>query len=129
MYERGFIMKKIVIGGQIEKATIEELLQKYGKGNYEITVKTDIDAAMALKNGTADYYFGACNTGGGGALAMAIALLGGDKTATLGMPGTTASEEEINQSVTAGKIAFGFTSQDMEFIISNVMKALENKEG
>lgn len=120
-------MKKIVIGGQIEKATIEELLQKYGKGNYEITVKTDIDAAMALKNGTADYYFGACNTGGGGALAMAIALLGGDKTATLGMPGTTASEEEINQSVTAGKIAFGFTSQDMEFIISNVMKALENK--
>ncbi|WP_086312700.1 hypothetical protein A5821_000288 [Enterococcus sp. 7F3_DIV0205] len=120
-------MKKIVIGGQIEKSAIEELLQKYGKGNYEITVKTDIDAAMALKNGTADYYFGACNTGGGGALAMAIALLGGDKTATLGMPGTTASEEEINQSVTAGKIAFGFTSQDMDFIISNVMKALENK--
>lgn len=120
-------MKKIVIGGQIEKGAIEELLQKYGKGNYEITVKTDIDAAMALKNGTADYYFGACNTGGGGALAMAIALLGGDKTATLGMPGKTASEEEISQSVAAGKIAFGFTSQDMEFIISNVMKALENK--
>ena len=120
-------MKKIVIGGQIEKGAIEELLQKYGKGNYEITVKTDIDAAMALKNGTADYYFGACNTGGGGALAMAIALLGGDKTATLGMPGKTASEEEISQSIAAGKIAFGFTSQDMEFIISNVMKALENK--
>ncbi|WP_348922577.1 DUF2620 domain-containing protein [Enterococcus rotai] len=120
-------MKKIVIGGQIEKGAIEELLQKYGKGNYEITVKTDIDAAMALKNGTADYYFGACNTGGGGALAMAIALLGGDKTATLGMPGKTASEEEISQSVAAGKIAFGFTSQDMEFIISNVMKALESK--
>ena len=120
-------MKKIVIGGQIEKGAIEELLQKYGKGNYEINVKTDIDAAMALKNGTADYYFGACNTGGGGALAMAIALLGGDKTATLGMPGKTASEEEISQSVAAGKIAFGFTSQDMEFIISNVMKALENK--
>lgn len=120
-------MKKIVIGGQIEKGAIEELLQKYGKGNYEITVKTDIDAAMALKNGTADYYFGACNTGGGGALAMAIALLGGDKTATLGMPGKTASEEEISQSVEAGKIAFGFTSQDMEFIISTVMEALENK--
>lgn len=120
-------MKKIVIGGQIEKGAIEELLQKYGKGNYEINVKTDIDAAMALKNGTADYYFGACNTGGGGALAMAIALLGGDKTATLGMPGKTASEEEISQSVAAGKIAFGFTSQDMEFIISNVMKALEDK--
>lgn len=121
-------MKKIVVGGQIEKAQIEELLQKYGKGNYEITVKTDIDAAMDLKNGAVDYYFGACNTGGGGALAMAIALLGGDKTATLGMPGKTASAEEIKESVLAGKIAFGFTSQDMDFIIATTMEALESKE-
>lgn len=121
-------MKKIVVGGQIEKATIEELLQKYGKGSYEISVKTDIDAAMALKSGTADYYFGACNTGGGGALAMAIAMIGGDKTATLGMPGKTSSEEEIKQSVKDGKVAFGFTSEDMDYIISTVMAALEAKE-
>jgi hypothetical protein len=117
-------MKKIVIGGQIEKAKIEELIQKYGNNHYEITVKTDIDAAMAMKNGTADYYFGACNTGGGGALAMAIALIGGDKTATLGMPGKTATLEEIKASVQDGKVAFGFTSQDMEFIISNVINEL-----
>jgi hypothetical protein len=119
-------MKKIVVGGQIEKAKIAELLEKYGKGKYEIEVKTDIDAAMALKSGIADYYFGACNTGGGGALAMAIAMIGGDKTATLGMPGKTATEAEIKQSVAAGKVAFGFTSQDMEYIISNVMAALES---
>lgn len=121
-------MRKIVIGGQIEKGQIEELVQKYGKGNYEISVKTDIDAAMALKNGTVDYYLGACNTGGGGALAMVIAMLGGSKTVTLGMPGKTATAEEIKQSVVDGKIAFGFTSQDMEFIVSNIMEALENNK-
>lgn len=123
------MMKKIVVGGQIEKGKIQELLQKYGRGRYEITVKTDLDAAMDLKNGVVDYYFGACNTGGGGALAMAIALVGGEKTATLGMPGKTATEEEIKESVETGKIAFGFTSQDMDFIISTIMEALENMEG
>lgn len=121
-------MKKIVVGGQIEKNKIQELLEKYGNNGYEITVKTDLDAAMDLKSGAADYYFGACNTGGGGALAMAIALIGGDKTATLGMPGKTATEAEIKNSVAAGKIAFGFTSQDMEFIVSTLMEALNNKE-
>lgn len=121
-------MKKIVIGGQIEKNSIEDLVKKYGKGKYDISVKSDIDAAMDLKNGAADYYFGACNTGGGGALAMAIAILGGEKTVTLGMPGKTATKEEIEQSVKNGKIAFGFTSQDMEFIISNVLEALESEE-
>lgn len=128
LYKGGFVMKKIVVGGQIEKTKIEELLQKYGKGNYEISIKTDIDAAMALKSGAADYYFGACNTGGGGALAMAIAMLGGDRAATLGMPGKTSSEEEIKQSVEDGKVAFGFTSEDMDYIISTVMAALEAKE-
>lgn len=117
-------MKKIVIGGQIEKAAIQELVEKYGNGKFDISVKTDIDAAMAMKNGIADYYIGACNTGGGGALAMAIAMLGTDKTATLGMPGTTASEEEIRKSVQDGKVAFGFTSQDMDFIVSVLIDEL-----
>lgn len=121
-------MKRIVIGGQIEKKSIEDLIRKYGNGKYDISVKSDIDAAMDLKNGNADYYFGACNTGGGGALAMAIAMLGGDKTVTLGMPGKTATKEEIEHSVQNGKIAFGFTSQDMEFIISSVLEAIESEE-
>ena len=42
---------------------------------------------MAIKTGAADFYLGACNTGGGGALAMAIALLGMGQCATVSMPG------------------------------------------
>jgi hypothetical protein len=117
-------MKKIVVGGQIEKKAIADLIDKYGGGQYEVTVKTDLDAAMALKSGQVDYYLGACNTGGGGALAMCIAMLGSAKTATLGMPGKTSSEAEIRQSVADGKIAFGFTSADMEFIVSTVLDEL-----
>jgi len=120
-------MKKIVIGGQIEKQEIEHLIKKYQIEENQIVIKTDLDAALDLKNGHADYYFGACNTGGGGALAMVIALVGSEKTIALGMPGVTLSATEIISSINAGKIAFGFTSQDMDFIISTVMNEL-NKQ-
>lgn len=84
---------KIVVGGQIDKENVNNLLKKYIPES-EITVKSDIDAAMDVKVGNADYYFGACNTGGGGALAMAIAIIGADKCATLAMPGNILDEEK-----------------------------------
>ncbi|WP_392562946.1 DUF2620 domain-containing protein [Orbus sturtevantii] len=120
-------MKKIVIGGQIEKQEIERLIKKYQTQENQITIKTDLDAALDLKSGQVDYYFGACNTGGGGALAMVIALVGSEKAIALGMPGTTLSESQIIDHINSGKIAFGFTSQDMDFIISTVMNELNKK--
>lgn len=105
---------KIVIGGQMEKSLVAELARKHTGGNAEISIKSDIEVAMAIKNGTADYYFGACNTGGGGALAMAIAILGMNLCATVAMPGNIRSDEEIINEVKAGKKAFGFTPQAAE---------------
>ena len=110
---------KIVIGGQIDKENVAEIVKKYVP-NAEITIKSDIDAAMDIKSGNADYYFGACNTGGGGALAMAIAILGVDKCATLAMPGNILNEEKIREEVNTGKIAFGFTPQASEQVIKIV---------
>ncbi|SMB80141.1 Protein of unknown function DUF2620 [Pasteurella testudinis DSM 23072] len=118
---------RIVVGGQIEKALVAKTLQQqFEQHNIEadIHITSDIEAAMAIKSGNADYYFGACNTGGGGALAMAIALLGADKCATLGMPGKVLSDAEIIQQIQAGKIAFGFTGQDTEKIVPLVVKQL-----
>lgn len=117
-------MKKIVVGGQIDKKEVAELVEKYAQGKFEIETKSDLEAAMALKNGTADYYFGACNTGGGGALAMAISLVGRPKTATVSMPGKIMPEEEIREQVTSGKIAFGFTAQHKENVIPILMDEL-----
>ncbi len=62
----GAIMKKIVVGGQIDKPEVKELVEKFGDNQYEIDIKSDLEAAMVVKNGQADYYVGACNTGGGG---------------------------------------------------------------
>lgn len=117
---------KIVIGGQIDKkeiaADVAALLP-----TAEVRIKGDLDAVMALKQGQAQYYIGACNTGGGGALAMALALLGKDRCATLSMPGHIKSEEEIQEAVERGCVAFGFTAQHREQILPILLPALEKQ--
>lgn len=114
---------KIVIGGQIDKDEIAKLVSDLGKGQIEYVVMSDLDAAVALQSGQVDYYIGACNTGGGGALAMALALIGADQCATLSMPGKIMTKEEICEQIQLGKKAFGFTAQDKEFIVPIIVEA------
>ena len=121
-------MLRIVVGGQIMKSEIFDFIEKYyGKGNVELAVKNDLDADMAMKAGQFDYYIGACNTGGGGALAMAIALLGPSKCQTISMPGKIFSDEDIKKAVDSGRIAFGFTAQHMENVLPVWLKAIDAK--
>lgn len=110
-------MKKVVVGGQIDKQEIHALLVKLGEGKLKVDVKSDLDAAMAMKAGQYDYYVGACNTGGGGALAMAMALLGAEKCATVSMPGNIKDEDFIRGEFAKGKVAFGFTAQHKEIVL------------
>ena len=117
-------MKRIVIGGQIDKQRVADITAKIAGDRASIEIKSDIEAAMAIKTGAADFYLGACNTGGGGALAMAIALLGMGQCATVSMPGNIKSEAEIKAEVEAGKKAYGFTAQHAEEVIPVILKYL-----
>jgi ABC-type amino acid transport substrate-binding protein len=115
---------KIVIGGQVEKKEIEALVKQYGGDAVEVIVKNDLEAAMALKTGQADYYLGACYTGGGGALAMAIALVGKPNCATISMPGQPPTQEKVDQAVAQGAKAFGFTGDHKDKAVELIMRAL-----
>ncbi len=117
-------MIKIVVGGQVEKKNIANLIKELGDGQVEVEVKSDIQAANAVKIGKADYYIGACETGGGGALSMAIALLTRDKCATISMPGRLPKEPEIIKAVEEGKVAFGFTGDHYETVLPILMKEI-----
>ncbi len=120
---------KVVVGGQIDKQKIADWVRSLAKDQAEVSITDDIQAAMRLKNGQADLYLGACNTGGGGALSMAIALLGMDTCATLSMPGVIKSDAEIMAEVDAGKKAFGFTAQHIDTIMPVLMRQLLAKYG
>jgi ABC-type amino acid transport substrate-binding protein len=115
---------KIVIGGQVEKKENEALVKQYGGDAVEVIVKNDLEAAMALKTGQADYYLGACYTGGGGALAMAIALVGKPNCATISMPGQPPTQEKVDQAVAQGAKAFGFTGDHKDKAVELIMRAL-----
>lgn len=117
-------MIRIVVGGQVEKQAIADLVSKLGGDKVSVQVKTDIQAANEVKTGKADYYLGACHTGGGGALSMAMALLGRDKCATISMPGKPPKDEDIFAAVEGGKVAFGFTGDHYEHAVTKIMEAL-----
>lgn len=121
-------MLKFVVGGQIDKKEVAQVISELVEDKAEVEVKSDLDAAMALKNKQADYYFGACNTGGGGALAMAIALIGRSNCSTVSMPGNIMSEEKIAEEVQAGKQAFGFTAQHKDTVLPIIVKEILKKE-
>lgn len=122
-------MLKIVVGGQISKDEICKFIQDYLKDvELDIIVKGDLDAVNLIKKGEYTYYVGACNTGGGGALAMAMALLGKAKCQTISMPGRISSDEDIRKSVEEGKIAFGFTAQDYKVVLPVLLDSIRVKE-
>ena len=122
-------MIRIVVGGAIDKQKVAEVIKKVGGERVEVKIMQDVEAAMAVKTSKADYYFGACATGGGGVLAMAIALIGAAKCVTVSMPGRPPKEEVVVKAVKQGKIAFGFTNDHIEravpMILSTILKLNE----
>ncbi|MDF2674877.1 MAG: hypothetical protein K0R09_3145 [Clostridiales bacterium] len=121
-------MIKIVVGGAIEKKKVAESITMCGGDRVEVKIMSDIEAAMQVKTGKANYYFGACATGGGGALAMAITLLGASKCSTVSMPGNPPEESHVDEMVKQGKVAFGFTSDHIEKAVPFILNSIFKKE-
>lgn len=120
--------KKIAVGGQMDKQLIAKLIAQYGGEEVAVDIKGDIEAAMGVKTNAYDYYVGACATGAGAALAMAIGLLGADRCVSLSIPGKILSDEEIAQAVNDGKKAFGFVNTDAERVLPVLVQAILKKE-
>lgn len=114
---------RIVIGGQVDKKRVFDLVKKCGGSKAQVIMLDDIAAAMEVKSGRADYYLGACFTGGGG-LAMAIALLGNDRCVTVSTPGKPPNPGEIRRHVAAGKKAFGFTADHADAAVAAIIQCL-----
>ena len=120
---------KFAVGGAIDKQKVAAKIKEASGGQAEAAVMSDVEAAMAVKTGKADYYVGACATGGGGALALAMAILGSAKCAILSMPGKPPKHEMIEKAVREGKVAFGITSDHIDTAVPMLVEVLMNKEG
>ncbi len=114
---------RIVIGGQLGKDEIRSCIESLGIEGLAVSVTDDINAAMDIKRGAADFYLGACLTGGGGALAMAIAILGYNACKAL----DSADSDAIAAALDAGVRAFGFTPQLINQVVPAIVTELEKR--
>ena len=116
-------MIRIVVSGLCARE-ICRLTSELGGERVAVHEAIDIAAATEVARGQADYYFGACATGAGGALAMAIAILGYDRCFTASMVGCPPKEAEIQAAVASGKRAFGFTVDHIDSTVRLLLAAI-----
>lgn len=117
---------KIVLAG-LEREEMEDAIKKSGK-EIETFITTDMKGAKMVKKGEADFYFGACNTGAGAAISIAIGLLGFDNCCTVAKPGQSPNKEEIEAFVKSGKVAFGMSIENIDKTIPLLLEALVEGE-
>jgi len=113
---------KIAIGG-MKKNVMEEAIKK-ACPEAETFITTDIAAVSMLKNGEVDYYFGACESGGGAAISILIGMIGYGKCCTVAKNGQKAKLEDVKKHVADGKIVFGMAHDGIEETVPVLMQAL-----
>jgi hypothetical protein len=117
---------KINVGGLAAKEVVDKVAE-VGNNQVKAFALSDIVGVKEVAQGNADYYFGACATGGGGALSIAIAILGYSNCFTVSTAGKSPKEEEIRAAVKSGKKAFGFTCDHVDTAVPLLIKAILDK--
>jgi Protein of unknown function DUF2620 len=121
-------MLTIVVGG-LKKDVMERCIKQAGGDHVKVIATTDFDGAKKVKAGEADYYLGACNSGGGAALSIAIGILGYGKCATVAKTGGKPDPVHIEKLVQEGKVAFGMAVESIETAVPYIIQSLLKKHG
>lgn len=114
-------MTKILTGG-VGKVEVTETVKRLGLDGIEVTVSNDMDAAMKLRVGQADYYLGTCHTGAGASLGVLVGLLGKPACHTFGR--SVPTEDEVNALLAEGKKVFGFAIDQIDVIAPLMARAI-----
>lgn len=116
-------MIKIAIGG-LKKKEMEKAILDTGGDKVKVIVTTDMQAAQMIKKGEVDYYFGACNSGGGAAISILIGMLGYSKCCTVAMAGRRPNIEKIKNVISEGKVAFGMAVESIDSAVPMLIELL-----
>lgn len=118
---------KIAIGG-LNQSEMRRAVEGAGCSGVEVFPMSDIEAGRKIKAGEIDYYFGACSSGGGAAIAILIGSLGYGKCCTVAMAGgKKADTEKIRQYIAEGKVAFGMNVEAIGQMAPLLVRMLTEK--
>ncbi len=116
---------RIAVGG-LNKNEMEAAVKKAAP-DAEVVVTNDMAGAQLIKQGKVDYYFGACNSGGGAAISILIGLVGYPKCCTVCKNGGKPNLDEIKKFVAEGKVVFGMTVDTIDQTVPLLIEALNAK--
>jgi hypothetical protein len=117
------VIRFVVCG--MGKEQIARAVQETAGDRAVVRVTSDFEAASAIASGAADVYIGACQSGAGGALAVAIAMLGWDRVVRLSGVGlATADEDQVGRYVSEGKRAFGIAHSHIDTSVPQIVRAV-----
>ncbi|MDQ8701853.1 DUF2620 domain-containing protein [Streptomyces sp. LHD-70] len=114
-------MAKILTGG-VGKTEVAEAVRRLGLDGVEVTVSSDMDAALLLRAGRADYYLGTCHTGAGASLGVLVGLMGRPACHTFGRG--VPSADEVAALLAEGKRVFGFALDRIDAVAPVLARAL-----
>lgn len=116
---------KVAVGGSLVKKEIKALLEKLSNQTIKADIFTDMDASAKVKSGEYDFYMGSCQSGAGGALAMAYAIIGRDKCSTIANAVKKPTKESVSKDINNGIKAFGFTNDRHEMAVEAFVSAIK----
>lgn len=93
-----------------------------------VTSMTDVEGAIAVRDGRIDFLIGVCQSGAGGALAMAVAFLGRDKCASVTTMGRPPVPDTVRRFVGEGRVAFGVSTDQVEPALRMLLPALLDRQ-
>ncbi|MGP3977761.1 DUF2620 domain-containing protein [Streptomyces sp. 8N114] len=114
-------MTKILTGG-VGKTEVASAVQALGLDGVEVAVSSDMDAAMKLRSGQADYFFGTCHTGAGASLGVLVGLMGQPACHTFGR--SVPAEDQVAALLADGKKVFGFSMDQIDTIAPLLARAV-----
>ncbi|WP_225828459.1 DUF2620 domain-containing protein [Streptomyces naphthomycinicus] len=114
-------MAKILTGG-VGKVEVARTVDELALGGVEVSVSNDMDAAVKLRAGQADYFLGTCHTGAGASLGVLVGLLGQRSCHTFGRSVPTV--EEVRDLLVGGKKVFGFAVDQIDLVAPVLVHAI-----
>lgn len=98
-------------------------------GGIEVAQMSDVEAGTALSGGRIDFAIGVCESGGGAALAMCIAMLGADRCTNLSKMGKPVQAEAMPALVDGGVRVFGVARDHVAAVVPALGRALLARTG
>lgn len=120
-------MKRVVFTG-IGRDRAAEVARAVAGSQLKVRTGSDYEGVLALKSGEADYFVGICQSGAGGALALAVGLLGSKNCLTVSTAGTPPKAGAVEDGVDKGIVAFGLAVDHIEEVIPRLVKAITAPE-